>query len=38
MKILKKIEKWLDLNIGWYFVNGYKREAWQRYHRKKYKK
>jgi hypothetical protein len=38
MKILKKIEKWLDLNIGWFFVNGYKREAWQRYLRKKYKK
>lgn len=38
MKTLKKIEKWLDLNVGWFFVNGHKREAWQRYLRKKYKK
>tara|TARA_B100001093_G_scaffold418654_1_gene409954 strand:- start:4197 stop:4319 length:123 start_codon:yes stop_codon:yes gene_type:complete len=37
MKILRKIERWLDLHVGWIFINGYKREAWQRYLRKKYK-
>jgi hypothetical protein len=36
--MFKKIIKWLDLNVGWFFVNGRKREAWERYIRNKYKK
>lgn len=36
-KMLKKIEKWFDLNLGWIFVNGRKREAWENYLSKKYK-
>lgn len=36
--MFKKIIKWLDLNIGWFFVNGRKREAWERHIRGKYKK
>jgi len=34
---LKKINKWFELNWGWLFVNGRKREAWAEYLRKKYK-
>lgn len=36
-KILRKIERWLDLHIGWFFVNGRKREAWEKYLTKKYR-
>jgi len=38
MKILKKIEKWFDLNCSWFFINGMKREAHQEYLRNKYNK
>lgn len=31
-----KIQKWLDLNVGWFFVNGFKRDEWEEYLRKKY--
>ncbi len=37
MKMLRKIEKWLDLNLGWFFVNGFKRAEWEEYLKEKYK-
>lgn len=30
--------KWFDLNYGWFFCNGNKRDSWQNYLRKKYDK
>ena len=41
MKIKKnfnKLKKWLDLNIGWIFINGRKREWWESYLKEKYEK
>lgn len=35
--ILKKIERWFDLNVGWFFVNGMKQEEWLDYIQQKYK-
>lgn len=37
MKIFKKLEKWFDLNLGWIFVNGRKREWWDNQLKSKYK-
>ena len=36
MKTVRKIIKWFDLNIGWFFVNGRKRDWWQTYLKEKY--
>lgn len=35
-KLLKRFNKWFDLNISWYFINGRKTEQWKRYLIKKY--
>ena len=37
-KILYKLERWFDLNLGWFFVNGYKQDEWAAYLKKKYGK
>jgi len=34
--MFKKINKWFELNLGWFFVNGRKRASWAEYLRKKY--
>jgi len=34
---MKKIIKWFETNIGWFFVNGFKRDEWEEYLREKYK-
>tara|TARA_Y100000296_G_C5152798_1_gene247356 strand:+ start:1330 stop:1458 length:129 start_codon:yes stop_codon:yes gene_type:complete len=36
-KFINKLSKWFDLNIGWFFINGFKREEWQEYLKEKYK-
>ena len=36
MKIFKRVEKWFELNLGWFFVNGYKQEAWFEHLKNKY--
>jgi hypothetical protein len=36
--IMKKFEKWFDLNVGWFFINGYKQEAWKERLKEKYPK
>lgn len=36
MKMIFNIIKYFELNFGWFFVNGYKREAWCKYIKKKY--
>ena len=36
MRIFKRFEKWFDLNLGWFFVNGYKQEAWSEHLKNKY--
>ena len=33
---MKKFEKWFDLNVGWFFINGYKQEEWIERLREKY--
>jgi hypothetical protein len=33
----KKLNKWFDLNLGWFFVNGNKQADWFNYLQKKYK-
>tara|TARA_Y100001938_G_C8007116_1_gene387944 strand:- start:830 stop:973 length:144 start_codon:yes stop_codon:yes gene_type:complete len=33
-----KLMKWFDLNIGWFFVNGFKQEEWYEYIKDKYGK
>jgi hypothetical protein len=32
----KKIIKWFEINLGWFFINGRKQAAWAEYLRKKY--
>jgi hypothetical protein len=32
----KRFEKWLDLHIGWFFINGNKQEAWSERLKEKY--
>jgi hypothetical protein len=36
--LIYRINKWFDLNLGWFFVNPYKQEAWREYLNKKYNK
>ena len=36
MKALKRIEKWLDLNLGWFFINGRKQDQWCEHLKEKY--
>ena len=31
-----KINKWFELNLGWFFINGRKQDAWRKYLKKKY--
>jgi len=31
-----EINKWFEMNLGWFFVNGRKQSAWAEYLRKKY--
>ena len=38
MKKIRKIKKWFDLNLGWIFVNGRKREWWENHLNEKYKR
>lgn len=33
-----KFNKWFEINLGWFFINGRKQEQWYRYLRKKYGK
>jgi len=28
---MKKIIKWFELNLGWFFINGRKQEQWNEY-------
>jgi 1-acyl-sn-glycerol-3-phosphate acyltransferase len=35
-KILQKIDKWFELNLGFIFVNPNKADQWNEYIRKKY--
>ena len=37
MKKLKMINRWFELNIGWFFVNGFKKNDWDEYLKQKYK-
>ena len=34
--IIFKFEKWFDLNVGWFFINGYKQKNWTQYLKEKY--
>ena len=34
--LLKRFEKWFDLNISWFFINGRKQDSWCEYLRNKY--
>jgi len=38
MKWIYKLNRWFDLNYGWFFVNGYKREDWNKELKQKYGK
>ncbi len=33
-----EINKWFEMKLGWFFVNGRKQSAWAEYLRKKYGK
>lgn len=33
---MKKIIKWFELNLGWFFINGKKQEQWNEYLKQKY--
>jgi len=37
MKTIKKIEKWFDLRISWFFVNGRKIDEYNKRLEEKYK-
>ena len=32
----RKLIKWFEINLGWFFINGRKQAAWAEYLRKKY--
>ena len=32
----QKFEKWFDLNVGWFFINGYKQKNWTQHLKEKY--
>jgi hypothetical protein len=34
--MLKKFTKWFDLNLGWFFINGYKQEKYTQWLKSKY--
>ena len=34
--MLRSIIKWIDLNLGWIFINGRKRERWNKTLQNKY--
>ena len=34
--MIKKLKKWFDLKMGWFFVNGRKQEEWYKYLKDKY--
>ena len=36
MKNFKRFIKWFELNLGWFFINGYKQESWFKYLKEKY--
>ena len=36
--MLKKLNRWFELNLGWFFINGRKQEQWNKYLKNKYKK
>jgi hypothetical protein len=36
--MLNKINRWFELNLGWFFINGRKQDAWRRYLKDKYGK
>ena len=36
--MLKKLNRWFELNWGWFFINGRKQEQWNEYLKNKYKK
>lgn len=33
---MKNFIKWFELNVGWFFINGFKRDEWQEYLDEKY--
>jgi hypothetical protein len=35
--LYKRFIKWFELNFGWFFINGRKRDRWGKYLRDKYK-
>ena len=35
--MLKKLNRWFELNLGWFFINGRKKEQWNEYIKNKYK-
>jgi len=35
--MLKKLNRWFELNWGWFFINGRKQEQWSEYLKNKYK-
>lgn len=32
----KRLTKWVEMNLGWFFINDRKQAAWAEYLRKKY--
>jgi hypothetical protein len=34
--MFKKTYRWIELNVGWFFVNGFKRQDWEEYLQHKY--
>jgi hypothetical protein len=34
--LFKRFEKWFDLNLGWFFINGKKQEQYCEYLKEKY--
>ena len=36
MKVINKINRWFEIKLGWIFVNGRKREDWNKYLKDKY--
>ena len=34
--MLKKLNRWFELNWGWFFINGRKQEQWNEYLKNKY--
>jgi len=36
--MIKKLNRWFELNLGWFFINGRKQEQWNEYLKNKYKK